>query len=67
MNDKKSIIYNIHDLIEILKTNPKKILLCESLFDWLLCSNWNCVLSDKLKFYIKNGGTVEKIEEGNKQ
>lgn len=59
------MITNISDLIKILETRPNKIILVSSLCDWLLKSSWDCVLSDKLKDYIKNGGIVERIG-GNK-
>lgn len=63
MNDKKVIIDNIHDLINSLNDNYKKIFLYSDLYDWLLCSNWNCILSDKLKYYLAHGGIVERIEK----
>lgn len=59
------MITNISDLIKVLETSPNKIILVSNLYDWLLKSSWNCVLSDKLKDYIKNGGIVERIG-GNK-
>ena len=62
MSDKK-IINNIHDLINSLNGNHKSILLSSDLYDWLLCSNWNCVLSDKIKHYIATGGIVKRIEK----
>lgn len=57
------MITNISDLIKVLETSPNKIILVSSLYDWLLKSSWNCVLSDKLKDYIKNGGIVERMEK----
>lgn len=57
------MITNISDLIKVLKTNPSKIMLVSNLYDWLLRSNWDCVLSDELKIYIANGGIVERIGE----
>lgn len=53
----------ISDLIKEIKKNPPKIVLCKSLYDWLLRSNWDCVLSDELKNYIKNGGNVIRYDE----
>ncbi len=52
----------VHDLIEILKVSPPKIILISNLYDWLLKSNWDCMLSDSLKEYIKKGGIVERKE-----
>lgn len=54
------MITNIHDLIKVLNVNPHKIVLVSNLYDWLLKSNWDCILSDNLKEYIKNGGIVER-------
>ncbi len=56
------MITNIHDLIKALKVNSPKIILVSNLYDWLLKSNWDSILSDNLKKYIKNGGIVERIE-----
>lgn len=56
------MIICIHDLIEVLKINPPKIILASNLHDWLLKSDWDCVLSDRLKKYIRQGGTVERKE-----
>lgn len=56
-------IRTIHDLIKELKKNPPKIVLCKGLYEWLLQSNWDCLLSDELKSYINNGGNVIKNEE----
>lgn len=64
--NKGKIINSVCALMEILKTKPKKILLSSNLYDWLLCSNWDCILSDELKFYIQNGGIVERIEKSDK-
>lgn len=55
------MITNIHDLSRILKERPIKIILVSNLYDWLLKSDWDCILSEKLKVYIKNGGIVERI------
>lgn len=57
------MITNISDLIKVLETSPNKIILVSSLYDWLLKSSWDCVLSDKLKDYIKSGGIVERMEK----
>ena len=54
------MITDIHNLIESLKLKPSKIILVSNLYDWLLKSNWDCILSEKLKKYIKNGGIVER-------
>lgn len=62
MINKIYVINDIHSLIKELSTSPKKILLSNNLYDWLLRSNWDCVLSDELKLYIENGGIVERIE-----
>ncbi len=56
------MITNIHDLIEILKVNPPKIILVSNLYDWFLKSNWDCMLSDRLKEYVREGGIVERKE-----
>ena len=56
------MITNIHDLIKILKVNPPKIILVSNLYDWLLKSNCNCMLSDRLKEYVREGGIVERKE-----
>lgn len=57
-----AIITDIHGLIKALNNKPKKILLSSSLYDWMLRSNWDCVLSEELKKYIENGGIVERVE-----
>ena len=54
------MITDIHNLIEVLKLKPSKIILVSNLYDWLLKSNWDCILSEELKKYIKNGGIVER-------
>lgn len=62
MVNKIYVINDIHSLIKELSNNPKKIRLSNNLYDWLLRSNWDCVLSDELKLYIENGGIVQRIE-----
>lgn len=47
------MIDNVHDLIIALEEKRKKIILSPTIYDWLLKSNWNCVLSDNLKEYSK--------------
>lgn len=59
------MITNIYDLSKALKERPIKIILISNLYDWLLKSDWDCVLGEKLKKYIENGGIVERIG-GNK-
>lgn len=54
------MITDVHNLIEALKLKPSKIILVSNLYDWLLKSNWNCILSEELKKYILNGGIVER-------
>ena len=56
---KEKNIDDIYNLIKILKANPKKILLSTNLYDLLLMSNWNCMVSDELKNYVEKGGKVE--------
>lgn len=61
--EEKNILYcyNVKSLVDSLKINPKIIKLDQSLYDWLILSNWDCILKEKLENYISNGGTVEKI------
>lgn len=63
-NNHKKNIDDIHNLIKTLNGNPKKILLSSDLYDWLLCSNWDCILSEKLKSYIAKDGIVKRIKRG---
>lgn len=56
-------IRSVHDLIKELKKNPPKLILCKVLYEWLLQSDWHCLLSDELKNYINNGGIVIKNED----
>ena len=60
------MITDVHNLIEALKLKPSKIILVSNLYDWLLKSNWNCILSEELKKYILNGGIVERGVRMNK-
>lgn len=60
MIEHKEIVRDVHGLIKKLKSKPKEIILCKSLYEWFLKSNWDCLLSDELKQYIKNGGSVIK-------
>lgn len=55
------MIRTVYDLCQTLKSSPVKIELDSALYDWLLNSNWDCLLSDKLKNYINNGGKVKRI------
>lgn len=57
------MITNIYDLSRILKERPIKIILVSNLYDWLLKSDWDCILGEKLKEYIKNGGIVERMRD----
>lgn len=61
------MITDIHNLIEVLKLKPSKIILVSNLYDWFLKSNWDCILSEELKKYIKNGGIVERGELKNEE
>lgn len=61
------MITDVHNLIEALKLKPSKIILVSNLYDWLLKSNWNCILSEELKKYILNGGIVERGVRMNKE
>lgn len=54
------MITDVHNLIEALKLKPSKIILVSNLYDWILKSNWDCILSEELKKYIRNGGIVER-------
>ena len=54
------MITDVYNLIEALKLKPSKIILVSNLYDWLLKSNWDCILSEELKKYILNGGIVER-------
>jgi hypothetical protein len=54
------MINNVHDLLSALEKKPKQIILCSTLYDWLLSSKWNCVLADIVEDYVKNGGKVIK-------
>lgn len=58
-------ISDIHSLITYMKTNEKRIYLSSDLYDWLLHSNWNCILSDNLKEYAKQHEIirVEKVTD----
>lgn len=53
--------YDVKSLVDSLKINPKIIKLDQSLYDWLILSNWDCILKEELQNYIANGGIVEKI------
>ena len=48
------VITNVYDLIKSLNDNLDPIYLSYQLYDWLLLSNWNCVLGDNLKSYSIN-------------
>lgn len=54
------IVSSVHDLIIELKNNPEKIYLSNNLYDWLVLSNWDYLLSDRLKEYMQKGGIVER-------
>jgi len=56
------VITSVCSLIKTIEAN-KKIYLSSDLYDWLLCSKWNCVLSDKLKEYMKNNEVVRVQNE----
>ncbi len=53
--------YNVKALLDALKIKPKEIRLEQSLYDWLVLSDWDCILKEELKNYISNGGIVKKI------
>lgn len=56
------MITNLCDLCKTLNLNPSKIILASDIYDWLLKSNWNCIMSNRLKDYIGKGGIVERKE-----
>lgn len=45
------IINDIHSLIIAMKSENDPIFLSHDMYDWLFFSNWNCVLSDKIRDY----------------
>ena len=53
--------YNVKVLLDALKIKPKEIRLEQNLYDWLVLSDWDCILKEELKNYISNGGIVKKI------
>jgi len=56
------IINDIHSLIISMKSEDDPIFLSYDMYDWLFFSNWNCVLSDKIKSYSK----THKVIRGDK-
>lgn len=62
-NMNRKVITYVSDLIREIKKQPKEIILCESLYKWLIESDWECLLSDDLKQYIKRGGRVIKYKQ----
>lgn len=52
--------YSVKQLIEALKIKPKIIKLDQTLYDWLILSDWDCILKEELKEYVSNGGIVKK-------
>lgn len=60
------IINNVHDLMVSINRNTKKIYLDYTLYDWLLLSNWECILSGELKEYVKTNQVI-RVGESNGQ
>lgn len=61
--EKQSEINDIHTLIIAIKKEENPILLSYDMYNWLFNSNWNCVLSDKIKEYSNN----HKVIRGDKK
>ena len=53
--------YNVKQIIDALKIKPKEIRLDQNLYNWLILSDWDCILKEELKVNSLIGQGETKI------